>query len=320
MRDSEAVCEVPVVDFTDKELKPGTRKWGSACEVIRNALEDHGCFYALYDEVPMELYNSVFTLMEEQFDLPLETKMQKISDKPYHGYYGQHAHVPLYESLGINHPLTMEGIQNFTKLMWPAGYDHFCESMSMYAKLLVELDHMTKRMVFDGYGVEQRHCDSLLESTNYMLRSFKYRLPQKDENDLGLHAHTDTSFFTILHQNNVNGLQVKFKNGDWIDIDPSPFMFLILAGDAFKVWSNDRIHCCEHRVIISGKKERYSMGLFSLGGKMVETQEELVDEEHPRCYKPFDHYEYLSFCATKKALQSHSRIKAFCGIDSADQN
>ncbi|KAL9304491.1 hypothetical protein ACSQ67_021754 [Phaseolus vulgaris] len=320
MRDSEAVCEVPVVDFTDKELKPGTRKWASACEVIRNALEDHGCFYALYDEVPMELYNSVFTLMEEQFDLPLETKMQKISDKPYHGYYGQHAHVPLYESLGINHPLTMEGIQNFTKLMWPAGYDHFCESMSMYAKLLVELDHMTKRMVFDGYGVEQRHCDSLLESTNYMLRSFKYRLPQKDENDLGLHAHTDTSFFTILHQNNVNGLQVKFKNGDWIDIDPSPFMFLILAGDAFKVWSNDRIHCCEHRVIISGKKERYSMGLFSLGGKMVETQEELVDEEHPRCYKPFDHYEYLSFCATKKALQSHSRIKAFCGIDSADQN
>jgi len=90
-------------------------------------------------------------------------------------------------------------------------------------------------MVFDGYGVEQKHCDSLLESTKYMLRSFKYRVPQKDENNLGLHAHTDTSFFTILHQNNVNGLQVKLKNGEWIDVDPSPFMFLILAGDAFKV-------------------------------------------------------------------------------------
>jgi len=107
--------------------------------------------------------------------------------------------------------------------------------MSVYAKLLVELDHVTKRMVFDGYGVVQSHCDSLLESTKYMLRSFKYRLPRKDENNLGLHAHTDTSFFTILHQNNVNGLQVKLKNEEWIDIDPSPFMFLILAGDAFKV-------------------------------------------------------------------------------------
>jgi len=80
------------------------------------------------------------------------------------------------------------------------------------------------------------------------------------------------------------------------------------------------MQCCEHRVIISGKKERYSMGLFSLGGKVVETQEELVDEEHPRKYKPFDHYEYLRFYATKKALESKSRIKAFCGIDYADEN
>ncbi|XP_020227598.1 probable 2-oxoglutarate-dependent dioxygenase AOP1 [Cajanus cajan] len=317
---SQTVSQVPIVDFTlDEEFKPGSAKWASACQVIRSALEDHGCFYALCDKVPMELHNSVFTLMEQLFDLPSETKMQKISDKPYHGYYGQNVHVPLYESLGINDPSTVEGVQEFTKLMWPTGYDHFCETLTLYAKVLVELDHMTKRMVFEGYGVDQRHCDSLLESTKYMLRSFKYRLPQEDENNLGLHAHTDTSFFTILHQNNVNGLQVKLKNGEWIHTDPSPFMFLILAGDAFKVWSNDRIQSCEHRVIISAKKERYSMGLFSLGGKIVETQEELVDEEHPRRYKPFDHYEYLRFYATKKASESKCRIKEFCGIDYADE-
>ncbi|XP_061365092.1 probable 2-oxoglutarate-dependent dioxygenase AOP1 [Gastrolobium bilobum] len=316
---SQTACKVPVVDFTDEKLKPGTETWASACHVIRSALEDHGFFYALCDKVPMELYNSVFTLMEELFDLPLETKMQKTSDKPYHGYYGQSVHAPLYESQGINDPLSMEGVQKFTKLMWPSGYDHFCETLNLYAKLLIELDHITKRMVFDGYGVDQRHCDSLLKSTNYMLRSFKYKLPQKDDNNLGLHAHTDTSFFTILHQNNVIGLQVKLKNGEWIDADPSPFMFLILAGDAFKVWSNDRIRCCEHRVIISAKKVRYSMGLFSLGDKMVQTQEELVDEEHPRRYKPFDHYDYLRFYATKKALESECRIKAYCGIDYADE-
>lgn len=109
------------------------------------------------------------------------------------------------------------------------------ETLNLYAKLLVELDHITKRMVFDAYGVNQSQCDSLLESTDYMLRSFKYTLPQKGEDDLGLHAHTDTSFFTILHQNGVIGLQVKLKTGEWIDTDPSPFMYLILAGDAFKV-------------------------------------------------------------------------------------
>ncbi|KAJ1429096.1 Oxoglutarate/iron-dependent dioxygenase [Sesbania bispinosa] len=227
----------PVVDFTDEKLKPGTQTWASTCQLIRSALEDHGFFYALCDKVPMELYKSVFSLMEELFDLPLETKMQKTSDKPYHGYYGQISRVPLYESLGITDPLTIQGVQNFTKLMWPSGYHHF-------------------RMVFEAYGVDQRQCDSFLESTNYMLRSFKYRLPRNDENNLGLHAHTDTSFFTILHQNNVIGLQTKLKTGEWIHTDPSPFMFLIMAGDAFKVWSNDRITSCEHRVIVSEEKER----------------------------------------------------------------
>lgn len=120
-------CQVPVVDFTDEKLKqPGTEEWNSACKLIRGALEDHGFFYALCDKVPMELHNSVFTLMGELFDLPLETKMQKSnSDKPYHGYYGQYAQIPLYESLGISDPLTVEEVQKFTKIMWPSGYDHF---------------------------------------------------------------------------------------------------------------------------------------------------------------------------------------------------
>ena len=105
----------------------------------------------------------------------------------------------------------------------------------MYAKLLAELDQTAKRLLFDAYGLERRHCDSLLESTNYVLRRFKYLMPHNNEEDLGLPAHTDNTYFTILHQNNVTGLQVKLKNGEWIDSDPSPSMFLFVAGDALKV-------------------------------------------------------------------------------------
>lgn len=72
-------------------------------------------------------------------------------------------------------------------------------------------------------------------------------------------------------------------------------------------------------MIISAKKERYSMGLFSLGGKMVQTQKELVDEEHPIRYKPFDHYEYLRFFLSKEASKSKCRIKAYCGIDYVEE-
>ncbi|XP_054782468.1 2-oxoglutarate-dependent dioxygenase AOP3-like [Prosopis cineraria] len=303
--------QIPIIDFTDENLQPGTETWISACQVVRSALEDNGCFYAMSNTVSMELYNSIFALMDELFDLPLETKKQKTSDKPFHGYYEPHPIVPLYESIGIDDPSNKEAVQKFTNTMWPSGYDHFCEKLNLYAKLLVEMDQTAKRILFDAYGVDKTHCDSFLESANYMLRSFKYKVPQKTQNNLGLHAHTDRSYFTILHQNNVAGLQIKLMNGEWIDTDPSPCMFLFLAADAIKVWSNDRIKACEHQVIIREEKERCSMGLFSFNGKMVETQEELVDEDHPMQYKPFDHYDYIRFHMSSKA---EGRIKAFCGI------
>lgn len=36
------------------------------------------------------------------------------------------------------------------------------------------------------------------------------------------------------------------------------------------------------------------MGLFSFNSKMVETQKELIDEDHPARYRAFDHYEFIA--------------------------
>jgi len=105
-----------------------------------------------------------------------------------------------------------------------------------YAKVLGELDHMAKRMVFESFGVDMRRCDSFIESSNYLLRCMKYKTPHMDENDLGMHCHTDLTIISIVHQlNNLNGLEIKMKNGEWSGVDASPSMFVVMAGDAFKV-------------------------------------------------------------------------------------
>ncbi|GAU34363.1 hypothetical protein TSUD_20700 [Trifolium subterraneum] len=152
-------------------------------------------------------------------------------------------------------------------------------------------------MIFDSYGLERKKVETLLESTDYVVRGFKYRTPQVGESNLGVAPHADASFITILNQK-VEGLEVKLKNGEWC-----------------VVWSNDRIPACAHRVFINSKIERYSTGLLSYAGKIMEPQEELVDkEEHPLRYKPFDHYGYLRFFLTEEALKCDSRIKTYCGI------
>lgn len=104
-----------------------------------------------------------------------------------------------------------------------------------YAKLVSELEQMVKRMVFESYGAD-KYYDFIHESSTYLLRLMKYRCPEMNEKNLGCEVHTDKSFITVLHQNKVNGLEIRTKDGYWIGFDdPTPSYFIVLAGDAFLV-------------------------------------------------------------------------------------
>ncbi|KAA8515884.1 hypothetical protein F0562_019063 [Nyssa sinensis] len=137
--------------------------------------------------------------------------------------------------------------------------DHFCETMLSYAKLVSELEQKVNRMVFESYGVEKNY-ESHVGSTTYLLRVMKYRAPQMDESEVGSQTHTDKSFITILHQNQVNALEVQARNGQWIAVDFPLASFVVMAGDAYMAWSNDRIHAPRHQVNMSGNKSRYANG------------------------------------------------------------
>lgn len=63
----------------------------------------------------------------------------------------------------------------------------------------------------------------------------KYKGPQTSETKLGLNSHTDKNIVTILYQNQVDGLEVQTKNGEWINVKPSPDSFIAMIGDSLYV-------------------------------------------------------------------------------------
>ncbi|KAL1351203.1 hypothetical protein HN51_015144 [Arachis hypogaea] len=315
-----------VVDLRDENMKAGSEAWRSACRVVRTALEEHGCFVARFDKVSHELCNSVVTSLKQLFSLPLELKKQKTNDKPLHGYIGSVPWLPLYESIGIDNPLSMDAVQNFAHFMWPHGNHTFCESINEYAKVMAELEVVARRMVFESYyDMKMERCESLIEETSeYVFRCLEYKPRSEgvDENVLGLEPHTDLSIISVLHPiNNLNGLQVKTSHDSddqeqWTAIEASPNSFVVMAGDALQVWSNGRIKSCLHRVEMKEKKARYATGIFSFCGNILEIPEEImVDEQHPLRYKPaFHHYDYLRFFDQHRIRQPQTRINAYCGI------
>ncbi|OWM78223.1 probable 2-oxoglutarate-dependent dioxygenase AOP1 [Punica granatum] len=308
---------VPIVDFTKEDVKPGTDAWLSAAKQLCIALEEFGCFVALYDKLPQELDDAIFRASDELFDLPVEVKSKNINDKPYHGYVGQIPIIPLHEGLGIDYVTNREEVRKFTELMWSDGNDRFCETVHSYSTIVAELDHMVVRMIFENYGVE-KHYDFHLASTSYLLRFLKYRAPSTtNQGDNAIPRHTDKTFLSILHQNNVNGLEVKTKEGEWIGFNLTPSSFVVMAGDASMGWSNDRIRSCDHRVSMKGTitNTRYTLGLFSFLSGIVKVPDELVDEDHPLKYKPFNNVELIHFYASAEGKKHEYTVKAYCGIE-----
>ncbi|KAK9281858.1 hypothetical protein L1049_004764 [Liquidambar formosana] len=312
---SESPLKLPVIDFSKLDLKQGTPEWDSIKGQVRQALEDYGCFEALFDKVPLELREAIFGALEELFDLPLQTKLRNASKKPYHGYVGQYPMVPLYESMGIDDANIPQETQSFAGVLWPEGNPSFCKTVQSFSEQLSELDLMIRRMVLESLGVE-KYYDEHKESTNYLLRVMKYKGPQTTETKLGLTSHTDKNIMTILYQNQVDGLEVQTKGGEWINVKPSPNSFIVMIGDSLYAWTNGRLHSAHHRVMMTGNEARYSTGLFSIpkAGYMIKAPEELVDEEHPLLFKPFDHVEFLGFYYTEAGQMAESALKTFCGV------
>ncbi|KAF9606246.1 hypothetical protein IFM89_024067 [Coptis chinensis] len=74
-------------------------------------------------------------------------------------------------------------------------------------------------MVFESLGVE-KYYDDHIESGDYWSRVQKYYVPdQPNETKVGVKAQTAMNLMTILSQNQVQGLEVKTKDGHWIQLN-----------------------------------------------------------------------------------------------------
>lgn len=79
---------------------------------------------------------------------------------------------------------------------------------------------------------------------------------------------------------------------------------------------NGRLSSPYHRVLIPAKKTRYTTVLFSVpkAEAIIDSPEELIDEEHPRVFKPFEFNDYRDFYNTEDGYAAQSTLHAFCAL------
>ncbi|CAN8324924.1 unnamed protein product [Cochlearia groenlandica] len=314
---------LPIIDFSSPDLKLETPEWDLVKSQVRKALEEYGCFEALFDGASMELRKALFEASKEVFDLPLETKMSTRTNIHYEGYLPIPS-VPLQEGIGFYGVDNPNVVNDLTNKLWPQGNNFVRKNVETFAEKLIELNLKVRTMTMESFGLE-KYMEDHLSSANKHFQLLKYKgLPDDNtkSSEVGFYPHIDRHFLTILCQNDddaVDGLEIKTKDGqEWIKVKPSQASsFIVMAGASLHVLLNGGVFPPVHRVFITGKKDRYSAALFTIPkeGVIINAPEEMVDDEHnPRLYKPFDFWGFLKFSNLPNAKKDISDLTNYCAL------
>ncbi|WCJ29765.1 1-aminocyclopropane-1-carboxylate oxidase [Euphorbia peplus] len=326
---SETEIQIPTIDLSKKsveEMERGSKEWDAVSKMVKEACEDYGCFEVVYDPISTLLKDDVFSIIRHLFELPLETKIKNNNPKPYHSYAGLNLTPPprLYEGFGIPDASNYESLKHFAQLLIsdPLSQLHFSQSFSRMMKPVDELHDTIKKLIMDGYDIDETDssisCDSLV-------RVMKYKRPPPEEaedDNIGLYAHTDKPFCTLICEDQCSGLELQAKDDDalWIPWIPSPHSFIFIVGDPLMAWSNGRFHAVKHRVVMKkgSEKDRYSFAAFLIPkeGTIIKPPKQLIDQHHPRTLKDFDYFDFLNFSFTTEAIamDSAKQLSAFAAL------
>ncbi|XP_075106452.1 gibberellin 2-beta-dioxygenase 8-like [Nicotiana tabacum] len=249
-------CELPLIDlellngreFEREECKrkiaKASQEWGFF-QVV-----NHGISHDILEKMRMEQIN----LFKKPFNEKMNEKNHKFSKGSYR--WGTPSATCLQQlswSEAFHVPLT--DISN------SSGLSSLSTTMEQFATTLSELAHKLARILSEKMGYKSKYFrETCLPNTCY-LRMNRYPACPLSPQVFGLMPHTDSDFLTILHQDEIGGLQL-IRDGKWISVKPNPQALIINIGDLFQAWSNGVYKSVEHRVVTNKAKERFSTAFF----------------------------------------------------------
>ena len=83
-------------------------------------------------------------------------------------------------------------------------------------------------------------------------------------NSLRAGAHSDYGTLTILRTDEVPGLEIQDRSGNWVAVEPQPETFVVNLGDSVAQWTNDRWRSTVHRVTATTAEPRQSFAFFHM--------------------------------------------------------
>lgn len=171
----------------------------------------------------------------------------------------------------------------------PALLAYFDEVVAL-AHRLTDLFALALGLTPDFFAAATDHSTDTLRVNHYERRAGE---PEPVAGQMRMGPHTDYGILTVLHADQVPGLQIVAPDGRWQDVQPDPGAFLVNLGDLTAEWTNDRWRSTLHRVVpppdvAGGPARRRSVALFHDGNDdaVIECLPTCCSADRPPRYPP----------------------------------
>lgn len=99
-----------------------------------------------------------------------------------------------------------------------------------YTKSVMKLGHLLFELLSEALGLNPNYLKGMDCAEGLMLLGHYYPACPQPELTMGATEHADDDFVTVLLQDHIGGLQVRYQN-HWIDVPPIPGALVINIGD-----------------------------------------------------------------------------------------
>ncbi|KAL2556072.1 2-oxoglutarate (2OG) and Fe(II)-dependent oxygenase superfamily protein [Forsythia ovata] len=290
---SESPLDLPVFDIS-QPLTP------SSLSSLSLACREWGFFHITNRGISKDFYKNIYLLSSHIFSLPPEVKLKAGPSSAIKTYTPQFIASPFFESLRVSGPDFFASAQSSSKVILNQSNDDFSEILREYGSRMVHLSKSILEIILmclrpnlqTKFISEFKNCHGYLRLNNY---SQPECIQEQEVEGLGM--HTDMSCITLVYQDENGGLQVKSKEGKWMDINPRENALVVNIGDLMQAWSNGKFRSSEHRVVLRRHASRFSIAFFWCfeDDKVIFAPEEVIDEGDLRMYKSFICLDYLRF-------------------------
>ncbi|CAN1236683.1 Gibberellin 20 oxidase 2 [Linum grandiflorum] len=284
--ESPPVLAIPPIDLASF-MSGDPAAVSAATKAVDEACRKHGFFLVVNHGVDADLVTEAHRCMDQFFGMKMSEK-QRAQRKTGElcGYASSFtgrfsSKLPWKETLSFRY-YDGDGdrrniVRDYLLNKLGAEFTHFGEVYERYCEAMSNLSLGIMELLGVSLGVGGEHFREFYEENDSIMRLNYYPPCQKPELALGTGPHCDPTSLTILHQDQVGGLEV-FVDGLWHSVTPHPGAFVVNIGDTFMALSNGVYRSCLHRAVLNRNQVRKSLAFFLCpnGEKVVKPPQSLL--------------------------------------------